>query len=127
MNICTYRAGINANFYIQSKGYYSGRPLKNPIRNCFAVQTNTPLAYQICYCLFKMKIYEPFIHGSVIPFIRLKDVQNIISEAFSKQYDEHNLQTIEKIQALIDVQSEKINLLKQLEYTLSKETFKNGK
>lgn len=127
MKICTYRAGIKADFYIQSKGNYSGRPLKNPIPNCFAVQTNTPLAHQICYCLFKMRVYEPFIHGTAIPFIRLKEAQTIILEAFTKQYDEQKLKTIEKIQALIDVESEKINLLKQLEYTLSKETYRNGK
>lgn len=123
MKICTYREGIKANFYIQSKGNYSGRPLKNPIANCFAVQTNTPLAFQICYCLFKMRVYEPFIHGTAVPFINLKDVQNIIQEAFSKTYCEKKLKAIEQIQELITIELKRIDNLKELEYTLSHKTY----
>lgn len=127
MKICTYRQGIKANFYIQSKGNYAGRPLKNPIANCFAVQTNTPLAYQICYCLFKMRVYEPFIHGTAVPFITLKDVQNIIKEAFSKNYDEKKLKAIEQIQAIIEIELKKINTLKELEFTLSHKAYYENK
>jgi restriction endonuclease S subunit len=127
MKICTYRAGVQADFYIQSKGNHAGRPLKTPIPNCFAVSTKKPFAYQIFYCLFKMKIYYPYIGGTTVPFLSLYDFKKIAHPALEKQYDEVKLNAISRIQNLIEIEKRKIEMYHELEYTLSIETYKNGK
>ncbi|PWK27178.1 hypothetical protein LV89_01993 [Arcicella aurantiaca] len=127
MKICTYRAGIKADFYIQSKGNYAGRPLKKPIPNCFAVSTKKPFAYEIFYCLFKMKIYYPYIGGTAVPFITLYDFKKIAEPALKKQYDEVKLNAISSIQKLIEVEKKKIEKYQELEYALSIQTYRNGK
>lgn len=86
-----------ADFYIQSHGYNAGRPLKTPIRNCFAVWTKTPYAFEIVNCLFIAKRFKEFIHCTVIPFMRLKNVKRFLEIEFCKTYDIKDLKKIDFI------------------------------
>jgi uncharacterized radical SAM superfamily Fe-S cluster-containing enzyme len=103
--------GQEATFYIQCKGLHSGRPLKKPIPNCFAVFTDIPNAFELAYAVFTARKYEIYIKGSVIPFIRLSDAKEVLSKFANKSTYriESNLKQIE----LIDKQI--INLKKQIE------------
>lgn len=79
-------------FYILNKGMNSGKPLKTPCPNCFVViarnEADLDTLYWLSFALWKGKKFEIFLTGSVIPFLRVTDFRNVISE--------HLVQAIEK-------------------------------
>lgn len=121
INFKTY-SGQKADFYIQNKGLHAGRPLTKPIRNCLAVDTDVPNAFKICYALYRSKAYRSSILGSVIPFIRKTDVVAIITHAIKKDHDVKKLDTICLIDQQIKLAYQKIDKLKQLQYSLAVQT-----
>ena len=68
-------------FWIQNKGNHAGRPLRKPIPNCFAVYSEEPYLFEYVYCLWKARLFEPQIIGSVIPFIRKKEMGEVLKMA----------------------------------------------
>lgn len=72
------------NFYIQNKGLHSGRPLKFPIRNCYVVYTDDDLLFEKVYSLFIGRMFEPIIHGTAIPTIRIGDVREVIEISLAR-------------------------------------------
>jgi hypothetical protein len=118
LNIKTYN-GLNndATFYIQAKGLHSGRPLYKPIKNCFAVYSDSPLLFAFTFALWKGRCFEPFIGGSVIPFIRLADVRKILTLCLDEQKNDisKELTTIQKIDELLKLKNDQISHLKQLQ------------
>jgi hypothetical protein len=95
-----YTGTEKADFYIQSHGDHAGRPLKEPIRNCFAIWTDTTYAFEICTCLYIARKYEYFIIGSCVPFVRLFEIKALLSNEFSKSYHKKSLQHLEKVMTL---------------------------
>lgn len=78
--------GQNENaFYILNKGYNSGKPLKFPCTNCFTLQASSPdekqLYYWLCYGLWQAKAFRPYLVGSVIPFLRIDDLHQVLNHA----------------------------------------------
>jgi hypothetical protein len=113
---CLQSAG---NFYIQSKGYHAGRPLRNPIRNCFVVFTDDELLFEKVYSMFVGRMFEPFIHGTAIPTIRISDVQEVIDTALSLQKNvEKELRIIRSIDNLLFNMQKQINLYKEMQVAL---------
>lgn len=70
--------GQAATFYLQSKGHHSGRPLRQPIANCFAVQCDHPHAYEVAVIAYRAQAYRNHIRGSVIPFLIIADTYDIL-------------------------------------------------
>ena len=105
-----------ASFFIQCKGEHSGRPLKAPIPNCFAVYTTLPGAYEIAFAAFKSKIYHTQIKGSVIPFITLNDCKEILLSYAAKidSKNEHYLKKIQLLDELIKNEKQKLKTLELL-------------
>ena len=107
------------NFYIQSKGNHAGRPMRTPKANCWIVETDIFLAYEICTILWVSKIYEQHIIGSVIPFLRMKDYLKITlpymfsSLNFEKSITD-GLTAITNFDLLIDNSLSKLKLVKAL-------------
>lgn len=96
LNMKIYNGQLDADFYIQSHGKKnSGRPLRKPIRNCFAVWTNKENAFEIVNCLFVARKFEYFIGGSIIPFIRLYEIRKFLEGEFLKSYHAKSLKLIE--------------------------------
>ena len=116
--------GQQANFYIQNKGFNSGRPLREPKRNCFAVFTDDEFLFQKVQALFIGRYFEPFIHGSVIPTIRLYEVKQVIEDNPITVDDKakKHLQSLEQIDKFILISKEKINLLLQMKTAIARET-----
>jgi hypothetical protein len=75
-------------FFILNKGMNSGKPLEHPCPNCFtfnaADQAEKDLYYWICFGLWQSKSLHPYLNGSVIPFIHLRDLNQVISQASEK-------------------------------------------
>tara|TARA_R110000737_G_scaffold57476_1_gene82823 strand:- start:550 stop:942 length:393 start_codon:yes stop_codon:yes gene_type:complete len=120
MTISTYNTE-KGTFYIQSKGLNAGRPLKTPMVNSFVVKTDIKNAYEIVYSLWKSNVFEKYIVGSVIPFIKIKDVKNIVLKAIenSELYDENKLNELNRLDLVIDNANKKIQLIKQMQKVLA--------
>lgn len=77
----------NPHFFILSKGLNSGKPLKEPCANSFVVKCKTKSikknVFWLCYSLWQSKSFHQHLRGSVIPFIRIGDLRNILNEAYS--------------------------------------------
>ncbi len=75
-------------FFILSKGNNAGKPLDKPCPNCFVVISNCPqekeALYWLCFGLWQCRYFEPYLTGSVIPFLRLPELKSIIRETRSK-------------------------------------------
>jgi len=119
-----YTGKQTADFYIQNKGYNSGKPHRAPLRNCFAVFTEDEFLFQKVQALFIGRYFEPFIHGSVVPTIRLDDVKKIIERTPIKMDDKaiKQFKSLDDIDKLIIVTQEKIKMLKNLKTAIATET-----
>ena len=71
-------------FWVLCKGMNSGKPLSMPCPNSFRVETETEemkeSLYWVSFSLWRAKAFHPYLIGSVIPFIRIGDYKNLVSE-----------------------------------------------
>jgi len=111
-------------FYIQSKGLHSGRPLKTAIPNCFSVYTTTPKLFELVYVLYIGGLFKPFIRGSVVPFITLGDTCGIIRENGQILSNQQLFSKIETIDSLLQVTRQKIKLIQQMQVACCLEALK---
>jgi hypothetical protein len=72
-------------FYILNKGYNAGKPLHHPCPNCFTCQASSleekELYYWLCFGLWQGRAFRPYLIGSVIPFIRLNDLLQVLNHS----------------------------------------------
>jgi hypothetical protein len=72
-------------FFILSKGLNAGKPLDKPCANCFVAHCIDAdvreFFYWLSYGLWKAKRFDVYLIGSVIPFIRLHDLQSCLLKA----------------------------------------------
>ena len=119
IGIKIYEPNDNADFYIQSVGYNSGRPTRKPLKNCFSVYTNDLRAFTITNALFSAKKFKGALIGSKTPRLRLQDVRHILLTELDKN---HNLNEFYPL-GLIDLQIEnaikKVKSLKRLKIFFS--------
>ena len=75
-------------FFILNKGMNSGKPLEHPCPNCFTFNASTQEEkdhfFWICFGLWQSRSLHPYLNGSVIPFIHLRDLNQVISQASEK-------------------------------------------
>lgn len=75
-------------FFILNKGNNSGKPLKAPCANCFVIQfqneTEKEQVYWLLYSLWQSKVFYPYLRGSVIPFVVLRDIKSCIMGSLEK-------------------------------------------
>jgi len=90
-SIKSYRSGVVYNmphFFILNKGNNSGKPLVAPCPNCFVIQFKSEKEkeqiYWLSYSLWQSKAFYPFLRGSVIPFIVLRDVKSCLLDGLNK-------------------------------------------
>lgn len=89
--IKSYRSGIVFNvphFFILNKGNNSGKPLIAPCPNCFVIQfqceEEKEQVYWLLHSLWQSKAFYPYLRGSVIPFVVLRDVKSCIVDGLEK-------------------------------------------
>ena len=105
-------------FYILNKGLNSGKPLLNSCPNCFVCQCSNEEEmqelYWLLFGLWKGKAFQINLTGSVIPFIRMKELKEIIQKGISKLQEKpekvkQNISTIAKIE------KQRLNIVKQIQ------------
>lgn len=71
-------------FWVLCKGLNSGKPLSMPCPNSFKIEAENEefkeVLYWVSFALWKAKAFHPYLIGSVIPFIRIGDYKQLISE-----------------------------------------------
>ena len=84
--IKTHRVGTiytKPHLFILNKGLNSGKPQKTEFTNSFVIifSNNEDLetVFWIAYSLWKSKFWQQFLCGSVIPFLRIKDLKHNFS------------------------------------------------
>ncbi len=108
-------------FFILNKGLNSGKPFTAPVRNSFVVSTETneqkEALFHLSYMLLESKCYRYYLKGSVIPFIYIADVKNLLlknSTYFGQKEFENKLKTLKKIEELELVFQNKLKAIKEL-------------
>ena len=75
-------------FFILCKGNNSGKPLLTPCPNCFNIEfqteTDKDQVYWLLFCLWQSNAFYPYLRGSVIPFIILRDVKSCLNENLNR-------------------------------------------
>lgn len=123
-------SGANV-FFIQNKGYNAGKPLKNPIANCWIIESKNPIAFEICYMVFSSKILHSLIIGSVIPFIRLEEYKKIMipileNPFFNNETIKAKILQIRNFDTLIQNIEKQKTLLNEMKKTISNELLKKA-
>ncbi len=112
----------NPHFFILNKGNNSGKPLVSPCPNCLTIQfTSTEdkeQAYWLIFCLWQSKTFYPYLRGSVIPFIILRDMKNCIQSALDKS--DRNPEQFKKMVATFQSMNQLENQYRQNLKTIEK-------
>jgi hypothetical protein len=105
-------------FFILNKGNNSGKPLLSPCPNCFVIQfenvDDKECVYWMLWGLWQSKAFYPFLRGSVIPFIVLRDVKSCIEDCLYRvaRNPEHFKKAIDMLQKLSKIENQYIQNLK---------------
>ncbi len=111
-------------FYILNKGMNAGKPLLVPCPNCFEVFLNNKHdkdhLFYMTLSLWKTKKFEKSLIGSVIPYIRKKDLENILQQGIKSMHRNQSLTTdnikkinnVDRLQIHLELQIKKLNELK---------------
>lgn len=71
-------------FFVLNKGLNSGKPLSGYCSNSFRIEAENEefkeILYWVSFALWRAKDFHPYLIGSVIPFIRIRDYKQLISE-----------------------------------------------
>lgn len=119
------RTYTKPHFFILNKGLNSGKPFTAPVRNSFVVSTATieekEALFHLSYMLLEAKCYRFYLKGSVIPFIYIADVKNLLiknSKYFSQEDFQTKLKALKKVEKLEEVQVQKLKAIKELKTVL---------
>jgi len=78
-----------AHFFIQLKGSNAGKPLKSKIPNSVGILVDEQFfipdyLYYLVLHLYNSGKFRQILKGSVIPYIRQKDIEKVIASFFFK-------------------------------------------
>jgi len=137
INIKTWTSRVPAPhhaFYILSKGENAGRPMDKSCPNCFIVscrnENERNTLFGLSLALWHAGSFQHFLRGSVVPFIVIRHVQSLLSDAYhnflaAPDHQRAQIETLRKLDALEKLKRKEINLIKQLKHTLARKHFFN--
>jgi len=105
-------------FFILCKGLNSGKPLLEPCPNCFVCicssEEEKEMLYWLVMGLCQGRVFEKYLCGSVIPFVRINDVKKPLNW-LSFNHTAKLVQYKKKVIAIQKVQQAKNSILQQLQ------------
>ncbi len=108
-------------FFILNKGNNSGKPLISPCPNCFSIQFNCnqdkEQVFWLLFCLWQANAFYPFLRGSVIPFVVLRDMKSFINENWQRAANQPKQfqNMVESFQAINKVENQLKQNLKAID------------
>ena len=104
-------------FYILSKGLNAGKPLTEPCPNCFVFQSENEqeknFYYWLAFCLWQADKFKLYLVGSVIPFIRISDIKEVMEQA-DRQANQNPSEYNKSLQLLIQIDKQSKIIIQQL-------------
>jgi hypothetical protein len=105
-------------FFILNKGNHSGKPMNDPCQNCFVCicssEEEKEMLYWLVMGLCQGRMFEQYLCGSVIPFVRINDVKKALNW-LSINHTAKLVQYKKKVIAIQKVQQAKNSILQQLQ------------
>lgn len=110
---------LNTNhFFILSKGNNAGKPMHNPCANCFVFLASNPTEkeyyYWLCYGLWVGGLFRQHLTGSVIEFLRISELKQVINYNASK-IDLRRQGLMQSIEILNNLSKQQQGLIKQVQ------------
>jgi hypothetical protein len=109
-------------FFVLNKGLNSGKPLDEACPNCFVIECDSEeqkeSLYWICFALWQSHRFRQHLIGSVILYIRKKELINLVRDSFLKCLTKPEL--FEKSLILLKTVNEKDLHFQDLAATLKK-------
>jgi hypothetical protein len=114
-------------FFILSKGKNAGKPMINPLPNCFVFTADNLLEreyyFWLCYGLWVGGFFRPFLSGSVISFLRISQLKQGLHKTQSKiklrkEALKDSIEILNKISAQQDQLLKRIQRFKQAKKSL---------
>lgn len=108
-------------FFVLSKGTNAGKPITKPCPNCFVLLAENAVEkeqlYWLCHGLWEGGFFRKFLTGSIIPFIHLADISQVITVAAEKITEqsesfEHALKMVKILAQYHDLLIEQLRLIK---------------
>ena len=119
MKIKSFNCSLTASFFIARVGQV-GKPMWTPYtaNNSFMVITDNPeLDYQRVKAAYEAGAFKPYAFGSCQPFIRLRDVQEVVSRCVAM--NERHLKQMALLNSYIEIEQKKLDkqrtLLKEMQ------------
>lgn len=126
-----YRSGAalpQFHFFILCKGLNSGKPLKKPCPNCFVVTADDAdmlnRLYWLQHALYSGRRFYPFLVGSVIPFVRIGVIKELLTLAYNssaagvKEINAH-IGALQQLEALEESTRTRLAAIKEMRVLLS--------
>ena len=113
IQVKTYQGNKQPNaVYVLSRGLNSGKPLDVPCPNCYQIITPNPKqAKAVARILFESGSLRPYLHGSVIEFVRI----DVYRSQFTKLWETLDAERISVVTAKLDALDQYlVNLSAQL-------------
>jgi predicted YcjX-like family ATPase len=109
-------------FFILNKGNNSGKPLPEYCSNCFVFLADDlndkEFHFFIFQGLWELRFFQPYITGSVIPFIRLEDLITVVEETLNAvNTGERTFEDLQK--TLSQIEEAKTRLQTKLNYLIT--------
>ena len=134
--IKTYSKGqsiLKHHFFILSKGLNAEKPLTEPCPNCFVFHAETEqekdFYYWLTFCLWQADKFKIYLVGSVIPFIRISDLKEVMEQANHQANQnpseyQKSLQLLIQIDKQVKVIDRQLQLIKQAKKAIVRKVLK---
>jgi hypothetical protein len=104
-------------FYILAKGENSGKPGFNPFTKCFqCIAPNKEMFdfyFWLCFGLFEAGKFKSYHRGSVIQFVNLRDLRQVLKQ-FAPHVYQHYLQYLQIVDHLSRLEQHNTTLAEQI-------------
>jgi hypothetical protein len=103
--------------FVLCKGLNSGKPLDAPCPNCFVLacenQAEKDFYTTLLFGLWKMKFFQQYLVGSVIPYIRINEFKNHVTEQANRVSIKPN-HFAEDVQKVKHIEAKQNQILEQM-------------
>jgi hypothetical protein len=108
-------------FFILNKGRNSGKPLREYCANCFVFLADNEEGREFYFFLFlglwELGLFKPYLSGSVVEFIHLGDLCDIVEEAVNG-VNSGERSFMEVSTTIHQIEQQKAKLMLQIDYLM---------
>lgn len=106
-------------FFTLSRGFNVGKPSHQPYANSFVISApnaeEMEFLYWLTYGLWQAKAFHPFLTGSVIPFIHIRDFKTVVTKQviLNKEKQGKTIKTMQLLEQQEKAYMKRLALIKE--------------